>query len=185
MSIPKFTLDGVLPPHNGDPHDKAATSPYLATTIEICQRFATTKDRRAILKGFLEFRALLQRAQIVDGFQWIDGSFLEDDRINRRSPTELQVVTFCKKSAVVKDPAFKAEFEILANRAKLKTQFRVAHDFVRLDWGESSLIQATGYWCGILSHQRNTKVWKGLLQVPLKTTADDHAAVKHLATLEA
>lgn len=128
----------VFSPHNGDLNDKTTTSPYLTTTLELCQRFATTKDRRAILEGYLELRALLQRAQIVDGFQWIDGPFIEDDRVTRRPPTELQVVTFCKKSPVVKDPAFKAAFETLANRAKIKAHFRVAHDFVRLDWGENA-----------------------------------------------
>src|SRR5512139_2649288 len=98
MPIPALNADGVLPPHKGDPTSLDGNSPYPATTLELCERFGTTPDRCAILKGFLELRQALRQLQIVDGFQWVDGPFLEDDRHHRKAPDHLQVVTFSHPS---------------------------------------------------------------------------------------
>jgi hypothetical protein len=77
MPIPAFAND-VLPPHTGDPRRREQLSPFPCTTTELCQRFATTPERLAILDGFPRFRELLAQAGFVSGFQWVDGSFLEN-----------------------------------------------------------------------------------------------------------
>ena len=49
----------------------------------------------AILDGFLRFRELLTQAGFVSGFQWVDGSFLENvEMLENRPPNDLDVVTF-------------------------------------------------------------------------------------------
>ena len=68
MPIPGFKK-GLLPPYDGEAARIDNSSPYPATTLELCEQFATTPERKAILKGFLNFRALLHQLQIVDGFQ--------------------------------------------------------------------------------------------------------------------
>ena len=68
----------------------------------LCEVFANTPERRAILKGFLELRAALRQLQIVNGFQWVDGQFLEDDRQKRTAPDHIQVVTFFHPSPTLK-----------------------------------------------------------------------------------
>jgi len=39
-------------------------------------------------------------------------------------------------------------------------------------------VKDTSYWYGLFSHQRETAVWKGMIELPL--ASDDEAAVKIL-----
>ena len=50
--IPVFDHNLVLPPHLGDPVDRAQLSPYPCTTLDLCQRLGTTPERRAIIGKF-------------------------------------------------------------------------------------------------------------------------------------
>src|SRR5438046_1296146 len=96
MPIPAFNIDGVLPPFVGiDPGQQAAfMSPYEVTVAEVVGRFATTPDRRAILVGWLEYRAVLRAKGLRRGFQWLDGSFLED-----KDPQDLDLMLFVQRPA--------------------------------------------------------------------------------------
>ncbi len=84
MTIPDFNNQGLLPPYNGEREDMHQTSPYPATTLELCQKFGSTPQRREILHGYLKFRSLLHQLQVVEGFQWVDGRFLEQDTARPR-----------------------------------------------------------------------------------------------------
>jgi hypothetical protein len=184
MPIPALNADGVLPPHNGDPANLGANSPYSATTLELCEKFSATPERRAILKGFLELRQALRQLQIVDGFQWVDGPFLEDDRHQRKAPDHLQVVTFSHPSPLEKDPEFSELLASVTDRKAARSRFRVDHMPVRLSWPMHLIITHASHYCGRLSHQQETGVWKGLLKIDLNTVAEDQAALQHLASLE-
>jgi hypothetical protein len=76
--IPSFDHNGVIPPYLGNPANGSNfVSPYPTDSLELCQRFATSKDRIAILKKFMAFREEMRNFGI-SGFQYLDGSFLED-----------------------------------------------------------------------------------------------------------
>src|SRR5258707_13269006 len=95
MPIPPFDSNSVLPPHLGDPRLSNEISPYPCSSLELCDRFATSPDRVRILDGFLRLRALLRDHGMTDGFQWVDGSFLEDvENAEHRPPGDIDVVTF-------------------------------------------------------------------------------------------
>jgi len=50
-------------------------------------------------------RERLSDLQIVNGFQWVDGHFLEDyEKRTRKSPDHIRVVTFCQPSQLISDP---------------------------------------------------------------------------------
>src|SRR5580692_10607499 len=93
--LPPFISSGVLPPHlagAASPHDR---SPYEATPAEVVARFATSGPRRVILRGYLDYRAALREAGFAEGYQWLDGSFVEDvERTEGRPPNDVDVVTF-------------------------------------------------------------------------------------------
>ena len=76
--IPAWNISGVLPPirpgEQGHSHDR---SPYVASLQQLVDRFATSYERSAILQGLLDYRRELYSSDIVRGFQWLDGSFLE------------------------------------------------------------------------------------------------------------
>lgn len=95
----------VLPPFVGeDPTAKASTSPYTTSMVEIVERFATSMVRVAILRGLLSYRGALLRAGLVDGYQWLDGSFVEDiETASRRDPNDIDIVTFASSPADLGD----------------------------------------------------------------------------------
>ncbi|MCE2811819.1 MAG: hypothetical protein LW850_15650 [Planctomycetaceae bacterium] len=78
MPIPPFDHNLVVPPHLGDPTQSSELSPYPCATLELCLRFGTSPQRRKIRWQFLDFRQRLADEGLTNGFQWLDGSFLED-----------------------------------------------------------------------------------------------------------
>jgi hypothetical protein len=133
VPIPNFDANLVLPPHLGDPRELAQLSPYPCTPLELCQQFATSPERRQILDGLLRFRGLLGQAGFATGFQWFDGSFLENiEAREARPPVDLDVVTFF----IPHDPAFGAQvaanFPVLTDRNAVKAQYRLDHFFVNM-----------------------------------------------------
>jgi len=48
------------------------------TSLEAAERLGTRPERTAILSGWLDLRSDLRRLNLPGGFQWLDGSFLED-----------------------------------------------------------------------------------------------------------
>jgi hypothetical protein len=88
VAIPAWTADGVLPPINASQPTSPERSPYVVSLTDYVLRFGDTPERRGILDGFLKYRAALHRAGVVQGVQWLDGSFLEHVEVTEgRAPT--------------------------------------------------------------------------------------------------
>lgn len=98
--IPPFTSSGALPPFlGGNPAVQAKMSPYSTTLVKLVDRFASSNVRKEILKGYLDHRAALLNLGIT-GFQWLDGSFLEDiEALESRPPGDIDLVTFVWRPA--------------------------------------------------------------------------------------
>lgn len=90
--IPAFCAAGVIPPFVGDPASLRPRSPYAVSVRDVVERFATSTKRCDILRGWLDHRAAVHSLGIVDGFQWLDGSFCE--RLIHREPNDIDLVTF-------------------------------------------------------------------------------------------
>ena len=183
MPIPRFDANSVLPPHLGDPCEPTQLSPYPCTPLELCQRFATSPERRQILDGLLRFRELLGQAGFASGFQGLDGSFLEDvEARESRPPADLDVVTFFMSP----DPAFAskvaAKFPILTDPKSVKSQYKLDHSFVNMAYNPINTVEQTRYWFGLFSHRRDG-IWKGMLRMDLNTTPDDANAGNYLRSL--
>lgn len=95
MGIPAWNAQGVLPPVGVADPTSTIRSPYVVPLIEVVHRFGTTVERRTILGGLMRYRAALHAIGLVQGFQWLDGSFLEDvEGLESRPPNDIDVVTF-------------------------------------------------------------------------------------------
>ena len=94
--IPPYNQSGFLPPFQGNtPTDPAAMAPYNVPLLQVADRFGTSKERIEILKGLIAYRDELRTAGFLNGFQWLDGSFMENVEKNRsRPPGDIDVVTF-------------------------------------------------------------------------------------------
>lgn len=185
MPIPAFDHNLVIPPHLGNPAlGSQLVSPYPATTVELVQRFATSKQRQDILMGLLNFRERLQSLGLLSGFQWLDGSFLEDiESQEGRPPRDLDIITFYwgydnafQQQLVQQLPEFR-------DRNLAKQSFFLDHFGFDTGIHPYATIEITRYWVQLFTHNRN-RVWKGMVKIELNTPADDAAALNFLVNLQ-
>jgi hypothetical protein len=178
--IPAFGPSGVLPPFVGtDPAARAQTSPYEVAMSDVVRRFSTSSERIAILRGLIDYRAALADVGIVTGFQWLDGSFVEDCEGNRaRPPRDVDIVTFAyRPPAFAAQPdwvAFGIRNQHLFDPDQTKAAFNCDAYFIDLSKLPHLTVADTAYFNGLFSHQRDTAQWKGMLRVQL--ISDDAAA---------
>lgn len=125
MPIPAFTTSGVLPTFVGDtPTNPAQMAPYPASFSDLANRFGTTPQRWALLNGLAAFRSALRATGIVAGFQWIDGSFLEDaETLRGRPPADIDLVTFAVLPPAMPPRDFAARYRPLLNLRETKAAY--------------------------------------------------------------
>lgn len=107
----------------------AVTHLPSSTLLDVVMRFGTSGERRHVLQGWLAHRAALHHLGLVSGFQWIDGSFVEDvETLRGRAPNDVDVVSFVDAPAALplQDPAldqrvfaFAKERPIAAGRSEV------------------------------------------------------------------
>lgn len=180
MSIPAFDLGGLLPPFLGTAPGSAATqSPYQTTTLDLVSRFGTSDQRNGLLRGLLQYREALRAIDVVDGFQWIDGSFVEDKEAHLGLPPgDIDVVTLFERPAHIQSDADWKAFSgphrfTLFNPKHCKATYSC--DAYPIDLGTSgrNVARQSAFWFSLFSHQRVSYRWKGIVQVPLGPAAVD------------
>lgn len=174
--IPTFGLGEVLPPFiAGDVTGalKLPRSPYPASPQEVADVFCTSRERAAILRGWIAFRAFLRAEGILEGFQWIDGSFVENcEAVLGRAPNDIDVVSLIRRpNAATTDPDWgqfvQPRATTMFNSDWTKQQYSCDSYWVDLDADPRLVAELSAYWIGLFSHQRTTFRWKGLVQVDL------------------
>lgn len=178
-----FDHNLVLPPHRGNPAAKSTDlSPYLCTTIELCSRFNTSPERRAILGKFLDFRARLTDIGLSTGFQWLDGSFMEDvEQRENRAPNDLDVLTIYWGYDLQTQGAWFRKFPEVGDRNLAKANYSLDHIPVDAGFAPQLTVDSIRYWVQLFTHNRDG-VWKGMVRVDLNTPELDIEARKVLQT---
>ncbi|WP_420396285.1 DUF6932 family protein [Nioella sp.] len=175
VTVPNWNVYGVIPPiRPGQPGHSPDRSPYKSDLMYFCERFCTSIARYKILNGFLAYRKEIQNLGIVDGFQWLDGSFLElIEASGPRDPGDIDVVTFANP------PTGNNLSVSLASRADL-TDFDLAKKTYYVDPYYMTLggafmpwqVQMTSYWYSLWSHRKKDGLWKGFVQISLDPSED-------------
>lgn len=188
--IPDFGLGEVLPPFTDDVAGLSAPrSPYKATMTEFVTRFATSPERANILRGFKGFRDAIRDIGFQQGFQWINGSFVEAcELVKGRPPNDIDVVSVLHRpdahvDDIVWETFVDAYEDTLLDPAHCKKNYLCDAYFIDLDIPAQIVSEQTAYWFGLFSHQRRTFRWKGLVQIDLQ--CDDDAAMRDLTEIEA
>jgi hypothetical protein len=187
MSIPPFNINGVIPPFigpDGPGGQREHLTPYLTKATEVVAALGGSPGRRNILRGWLQHRQSLRGIGFVQGFQWLDGSFVED-----KEPKDLDVVTFTRRPLAANtvpllSALMQANAEVFARDA-VKIRFSLDAFFVDMDGNPETVVDHTRYWLGLFSHCRDTATWKGMLQVRFEDTIDDVAALAALDAAQA
>jgi len=182
MPIPAFDHNLVIPPHLGNPTQPDDLSPFKCSSIELCDKFATSPERIKILKGFLAFRKKLKSFGLDNGFQWLDGSFLEDVETRElRPPNDLDIVTIYWGYDPVFQQNLYQNFPEFADSQISKQIYLLDHYPFDAEFSIEITVNYTRYWVQLFSHNRDA-VWKGMLQVPLNTPDEDLNASQLLNT---
>jgi hypothetical protein len=178
MPLPDFNIDGVLPPFvgpdgpGGSPED---LSPFRVSVLEIIHALSFSEGRKTILRGWLLHRKALRAIGFDDGFQWIDGSFVEKGK----EPKDIDVVMFFRR------PPHAATLSALAkhrqanlaifSKPQVKAAFHVDFMPIDLQGTPELLVDLTRYYTGLFSHRRDNFLWKGMLQVSMDGSDDQDA----------
>ena len=188
VAIPPWTGEGILPPIDVAAPTSANRAPYAVSLSDFVLRFSTSPERIAILTGFLDYRAALHAAGLTSGFQWVNGSFMEQVEIcprRQRPPNDVDVVTFfhlpagaTQASVVARTPGLFPSTS--AEHDALKLTYRVDAYPISLGTPGERLVDHSAYWYGVWAHQRDTFKWKGFLQLDLSPAED--AAARPLLT---
>lgn len=171
-TIPLWNSMGIIPPVDESDPTSLSRSPYELDIVRFVSLFAITQSRVKILKGFLDFRNELTSVGLVDGFQWVDGSFTENvELIERRAPNDVDVVTFFNFQPGDNDHTVYSRNPNIFNQDFVKKQYLVDSYFEGLHAPGASLVARTVYWYSMWAHKRDLS-WKGFIQIPLSPALD-------------
>lgn len=185
--IPAWNVAGVLPPiRPGAPGHSPDRSPYEVVLANLVDRFSTTPERVAILDGFLKLRAKFHSLGVVSGFQWVDGSFLEQvEVLDSRPPNDIDVVTFFDLPAGLSEMDVVNLDPALFDHDLVKATYKVDHyPSVLGKTLDAFQIRLISYWYSMWSHRRDG-LWKGFIQVSLDPAQDIDALQTLAAKLPA
>lgn len=117
---------------------------------------------------------------IINGFQWLDGSFLENIEISEsRHPNDLDAVTFYGGLTPAVQASILAAFPEFANPILAKNKYQLDHYAVDYAHSPEITVEITRYWLQLFTHNR-MGIWKGILRLPLNTPIDDQHALDYL-----
>ncbi|WP_353404918.1 hypothetical protein [Brucella sp. NBRC 13694] len=130
----------------------------------------------------------LYNLNIIDGFQWLDGSFMEDvENLRNRPPNDIDVVTFFKlPDGVNQQELFDSSIVFSDNEFSKNTFFVDGYFMPLADSLEDWHVQQISYWYSMWSHTREQN-WKGFIRVDLAPEQDVAARkiVEHMQQAEA
>ena len=185
MSIPDWVDHHRLPTVRPETperqqHQSWNRSPYEASIGEFIRRFAVSPPRVALLQNLLDYRSDIYQAGIKEGFQWINGSFVEDIENkgeDGRPPNDIDVVTFYYPPQTECD-----SYLDLFDTVLTKPKYNI--DAYPIQLGEpldEDVAKEIGYWAIFWSQQRGADSLKGFVKVNLNPEGDSHAR-RHLIT---
>lgn len=176
--IPSWNLAGLIPPiRPGEEGHGTDRSPYNATFSEVIEHLGITPDRLAILTGLLGYRQALYNIGITEGFQWLDGSFVEDvETLKGRSPNDVDVVTFFRLPLGQTHDELFEQAQHLFDVQHTKQHYRVdGYPMIIGDQLEDWHVDQISYWYSMWSHTREQN-WKGFVRVELNPDGDEVAS---------
>lgn len=175
LTIPIWNSMGVIPPIDIADPTSHVRSPYEMDIVRFVSMFAVSPQRMKILKGFVMYRIALSKVGLVNGFQWVDGSFTENiELIEKRPPNDVDVVTFFHLNDGDTDDAIIERNPFIFDHDIVKKDFLVDSYFEGLDAPGRYLVERTVYWYSMWAHKRDLS-WKGFIQIPLNPQLDNAA----------
>lgn len=186
MIIPPFSASGVLPPFiDASPTIPAKRSPYATDMFQLVERFCTSAHRAKLLLGLNSYRQHLSKGGFVSGYQWIDGSFVENVETTRgRPPSDIDVVTLFNRPMKyqVSGHQWDADYKATLHKQFFSTKHMKPRYYcdtysIDLDADQASLVDHTMYWGGLFTDIKGSTEKKGIVRIPLATDPMEFSAI--------
>lgn len=177
MLIPDWNEKGLISPvQEGAPGHSSKRSPYSVDLVSFVNRFAISEERCRIVEGFLKYRKALHNIGMIKGFQWLDGSFLENIEQNEnRAPKDIDIVTFFEIPSDANQKKLASSHPDIFISSKAKEKYFVDTYFFEIGKPITAIdVKLISYWYSMWSHRRDD-VWKGFIQIDLSPVFDDLA----------
>ena len=190
MAIPAFNAQGMLPPTIGSDPTTADRSPYFVTMPDFVRSFATSPERKTLIRNLISYRALISTDGYVSGIQFLDGSFVENIEATRgRPPKDIDIFTmlnapqkYLDNIALWHSHGFRFWSDEIAHQKRNQDRFSLDTYALLIEEAPlGQMLQQVMYWYSLFSHQRDTFAWKGFVAVPFDQAQDSDA----LALIEA
>lgn len=163
---------GFISPIGVEPTSKKDRSPYKISLLDFYKRFVkVSPERKKLLDGLIAFRSEMHSLGVTEGFQWIDGSFLENiEKIENRSPNDIDTVVFVEGYST---DNVEGIIQFISDKRAIKEQFNIDfyHEWIT-ELTPRQLVDVSVYWYGMWSHTRNQQ-WKGFIQIDLNPDEDE------------
>lgn len=184
LRLPEWNSQGFLPAiMPGEAGHSLNRSPYTISCVELVERYGSSIKRLEILKGFLNYRKKLHDQGLVQGVQWLDGSFVENiEVLEGRAPNDIDVVTLANMPEGENQKNLFDKNHNLFIPNEVKQTYKVDGYFIFLEGqANQNFIKQVTYWYSMWSHTRSEQ-WKGFLQLNLNNS-DDAQAFEALSCL--
>ena len=171
--VTSWNSEGFIPSIGSGASTSPNRSPFVVSLSELVEDFGHTPTRQRLLAGFLNYRVRLHQAGLDRGFQWINGSFLEDVETNeQRDPNDIDVVTFFHLPDGYTEATFHDAHKSIFDQSALKSKYEVDAHYVCFNTEYDYLIANSTYWYSLWSHTRDGR-WKGYLRIDLADDEDE------------
>jgi hypothetical protein len=182
MVIPDWNDQHVIPTVRDVPEDEQGLpinrSPFGATLQELVQYFAITPERITLIRDLMNYRDALYAAGVDDGFQWINGSFVEHVELQqwrgkdpKPNDIDIDIVTFYFPP--VDPPSNLADlFDLTVTREKFNIDAYAITLGTELT---THMIHTISYWQSMWSTRRRDHMPKGFIHVELDPDNDPQA----------
>jgi hypothetical protein len=156
-------------------------APYDCSIHEFCAHFGWSASRRSLLFGLLDLRSELRRLGLLNGVQWLNGSFTEHvEKSENREPRDIDVLTiFHRPASASTDAEIGA---LVENNPRIfdprQSKMWYGCDHYAFDLSPLSadeIVQRACYWNSLFTHRRNG-AWKGFIRLPPEDEAGDLVA---------
>ena len=113
---------------------------------------------------------------LTRGFQWINGSFLENVEDNEnRDPEDIDVVTFFHLPNGYTEESLYEAHQPVFDPNHIKSKYEVDAHYIQLDTDHMDyIIRSSTFWYSLWSHTQDGR-WKGYLQIDLANNEDETA----------
>ena len=110
------------------------------------------------------------------GFQWIDGSFVENvESLRARAPEDIDVVTFYYvPDGHTEETLYNENMQIFDGDAAMDKYSLDSYLVALNPENMEDVVSLSAYWYGVWSHTRRGQ-WKGYLQIDLASAYDADA----------